>query len=87
MDTALQAVPPIDASTRPINLSVGVAALYLGVSESYLNKLRCVGGGPVFIKIGRRVVYSMKDLDQWLSERRRASTSCDANAADAGILA
>lgn len=33
------------------------------------------GGGPRFIKAGRRVVYRRRDLDAWLAERERASTS------------
>jgi hypothetical protein len=32
-------------------------------------------GGPPFAKLGRRVVYRREDLDAWLTERRRSSTS------------
>jgi hypothetical protein len=60
---AARRLPPNDAAT------------YCGVSTSFLNKLRCVGGGPIFIKMGRRVVYSTDDLDDWLTARRRTSTS------------
>ena len=56
-------------------LSVPSAAQFLGVSESYLNKLRCAGGGPEFFKVGARVLYSIADLDQWLNRHRRRSTS------------
>ena len=56
------------------------AAIHCGVSESYLNKLRCIGGGPIFIKIGRRVVYSMHDLDEWLDTCRRSSTAASTEA-------
>jgi len=51
------------------------AASYLGVSKSWLTKLRCVGGGPRFAKLGRRVVYQDSDLDKWLAEYTVASTS------------
>ena len=58
------------------NLSVSGAAEYVGVSVSYLNKLRSTGGGPIFLKIGaRRVAYRMADLDVWLAASRRTSTS------------
>lgn len=56
-------------------LSVDAAAEYVGLSASTLNKLRVFGGGPVFLKLGRRVVYDVADLDGWLNQRRRVSTS------------
>jgi predicted DNA-binding transcriptional regulator AlpA len=61
--------------------NVDRAAHYVGVSRSYLNKLRTVGGGPVFIKLGRRVVYAVSDLDGWLTARRRTSTADQGEAA------
>jgi hypothetical protein len=51
------------------------AAAVLGVSVSFLNKLRIQGGGPVFIKIGRRVLYDPRDLEAWSDARRRTNTS------------
>ena len=62
-------------NTDDRRLSVTETAQYLKVSESYLNKLRSTGGGPVFMKFGARVVYAVADIDAWASERRRASTS------------
>jgi hypothetical protein len=56
-------------------LSVDRAATYLGLSATYLNKMRTVGGGPAFHKIGVRVLYRPSDLDDWLSDKRRTSTS------------
>lgn len=58
-------------------LRVTEAATYLALSVSFLNKLRCSGGGPVFRKIGRAVLYDPADLEAWLSDRRRVSTSDD----------
>ena len=40
-----------------------------------LNKLRVFGGGPVFHKCGRAVIYDTADLDNWLRQQRRATTS------------
>jgi predicted DNA-binding transcriptional regulator AlpA len=56
-------------------LNVEAAADYTGISASTLNKLRVFGGGPVFLKLGRRVAYDVADLDAWLTARRRRSTS------------
>jgi hypothetical protein len=52
------------------------AADYLGgIPVSTLRYWRTVGGGPVFIKIGHRVRYDTRDLDDYLASRRRESTS------------
>jgi predicted DNA-binding transcriptional regulator AlpA len=55
--------------------TVEAAARYAGLSASTLNKLRVYGGGPSYLKLGRRVVYDRNDLDAWLAGMRRASTS------------
>lgn len=51
------------------------AADYCGSSASTFEKLRLKGGGPLYSKIGRRVVYRVEDLDAWLATNRRRSTS------------
>ena len=51
------------------------AAAYCGSSASTFEKLRLTGGGPIYSKIGRRVVYRIEDLDNWLAANRRRSTS------------
>lgn len=51
------------------------AADHARVSEKYLRKLRCVGGGPVYVKAGRRVVYDQADLDAWMDSRKVSSTA------------
>jgi hypothetical protein len=56
-------------------LNALAAAAYCGSSASTFAKLRLYGGGPMFLKLGRRVVYHPDDLDRWLAEHRRASTS------------
>lgn len=40
-----------------------------------LQQLRQRGGGPPFIKIGRRVLYDWEDVRSWLNNRKRQSTS------------
>ena len=52
------------------------AAEYLGLSASTLAKLRVYGGGPIFSKLGHRlVIYEVHNLDAWVAECRVASTS------------
>jgi len=51
------------------------AATYCGSSASTFEKLRLFGGGPRYVKLGRRVVYDPADLDAWLAANRRTSTS------------
>jgi predicted DNA-binding transcriptional regulator AlpA len=63
-------------------LPVEVAADHVGLSVSTLNKLRVFGGGPVFLKLGRRVAYDVADLDAWLASKRRTSTSDDGSRPD-----
>jgi len=60
----------------PKLLNVNEAAERLGVSASYLNKLRLRGGGgPAFMKLGARIAYDPSDLAKWLEEHKRRSTS------------
>ena len=51
------------------------AAAYLGVSTSFLAKLRVYGSPVPYSKLGRSVVYDVRDLDAWLEQNRRTSTS------------
>lgn len=66
-----------NSNEAPIRMPVDGAAAYTGLSVSTLNKLRVFGGGPVFLKLGRRVAYDVADLDAWLASKRRTSTSDD----------
>ncbi len=56
-------------------MTTPIAAQYLGLSPATLETLRSRGGGPTFVKLGRRVVYRKEDLDMWLDARRQKSTS------------
>lgn len=52
------------------------AAEYVGLSKPTLERFRCYGGGPLYCKIGLRVVrYRKADLDAWLEARLISSTS------------
>ncbi len=53
------------------------AAQFVGVSKRTLEKWRYEGIGPPYLKLGRRVLYSMADLEDWIDKHRRLSTfSC-----------
>jgi hypothetical protein len=51
------------------------AARYTGTSASFLNKRRVFGGGPQYLKLGRKVLYDQGDLDAWMAAHKRQSTS------------
>ena len=55
-------------------LSSRAAAQYSGLGFSTLAKLR-VQGGPPYVKVGSKVLYSTTDLDAWLESKRLKSTS------------
>jgi hypothetical protein len=51
------------------------AARFLRLSDSTLAKMRCTGGGPRFLKLGRKVVYRRDDLLAWANAQGVTSTS------------
>ena len=51
------------------------ASELLGISCSTLAKMRIAGTGPVFTKLGSRVLYRGEDLAEWISANRYKSTS------------
>lgn len=55
-------------------LTVGEAAAFLRLSVDRLAKYRVHGGGPVFIKMGSRVVYDRKDLVAWVEGNKHDNT-------------
>lgn len=51
------------------------AAQHLGLSPRTMEKHRSFGTGPVFRKLGGRIVYAIADLDAWAAIGKRRSTS------------
>ncbi len=51
------------------------AAEILQLSKAHLDKLRLVGGGPRFVRLGRAVRYRAADLQAWVEANIVASTS------------
>lgn len=66
---------PGDAPEAKRMLIAEDAAEYLGLARQTLAKLRWSGDSPPYFKVGRRVLYEREELDAWLAQRRRRSTS------------
>jgi hypothetical protein len=70
-----------EARKSPVNpnftrkLPVHEAAAYLNLSVSCLNKKRVDGSGPPYLKICRRIVYDIYDLERWAAQTKRLHTS------------
>jgi len=64
----------VQPQTRAL-LSTKQAARYLGLAVSTLNKWRCYGEGPKFLKLGRAVRYMESDLQAFVKGRRLGSTA------------
>jgi hypothetical protein len=68
--------PSLDEQSQPSpKLLVGEAAQFLRCSASFLNKKRVTGGGPPFIKLGKKVLYDRQDLENWLRSTKRRRTA------------
>ena len=59
----------------PAALRPDAAAAFLSLSTQRLAKLRLAGGGPIYAKIGRSILYRREDLVAWLDANSRQSTS------------
>jgi excisionase family DNA binding protein len=56
-------------------LTTDQAADYLRLSRRTLERMRVVGGGPVYRKHGRHVLYHVDDLEAWSRARALRSTA------------
>lgn len=56
-------------------LNATEAARQLSLSTSTLAKMRLYGTGPAYIKLGRRVLYRVEDIQVWIADNRFNSTS------------
>lgn len=63
------------ASVLRPKFSVVEAAAYLRCSKSFLDKRRLDGNGPAYLKLGRRVVYDIVDLETWAAGNKRQHTA------------
>jgi len=70
----------IRMSVRPASfatqyVSTREAARLLGISARTLENYRSLGVGPIFRKLGGRVVYGVCDLEAWADQAACRSTS------------
>lgn len=62
------------AGLPPRLLRTKEAARFLGISIRTLEKHRTYGTGPIYRKIGGRVLYAVEDLQAWTAIGARKST-------------
>ncbi len=57
-------------------LRTAEAARRVSLTVATLEKLRVIGGGPPFYRVGpKRILYDPADLDSWVRAKKFASTS------------
>ena len=60
-------------------LNTREAAAYLNLSPGTLEVWRCLGRGPMYAKLGRRVVYDRIDLETFVASRKTFTTDAMPN--------
>ena len=67
---------PIRIDGRPLDhwLTQRQLATHLDISTRSLERLRHGGNGPRFAKAGRKVLYRLADVEDWLAARTYTST-------------
>ena len=65
---------PNSPKIEPIFDTAAAAAL-LGLKPSTLEAWRYRGEGPLFVKCGARVIYRLRDINDYLESRTRKSTA------------
>jgi predicted DNA-binding transcriptional regulator AlpA len=68
--------PKPNTAERLRSIDTDSAAALLGVTRRHLEKLRQEGGGPPFVKVGRRCIrYRVRDIERWQDARLANSTA------------
>jgi hypothetical protein len=63
----------------PLHLSQAELAAYWRISPRTLERWRCTGNGPRFLKLGSRVVYRIADVEAFEATRLYRRTHLRAN--------
>ena len=74
MPNTAQTTQPSQAPRAVVVFTTRQAAQHLGLSISTLNKWRCYGYGPKYLKLGRAVRYRQEELDYFIEARLLSST-------------
>lgn len=67
--------PPQPRGTNEGYLDTIEAAVLLRLAQRTLERHRLSGTGPIFMRLGRRVLYHPDDLRAWAQTHRYRSTS------------
>lgn len=59
---------------QPVLMSPRQLAMRWGVAEKTLERWRMLGSGPVYMKLGGRVLYRLEDIESFERKRSRYST-------------
>lgn len=74
--TPIAVAPPAGISSATLIISETEAAKMLCLSVRTIQRLRLEGGGPRFVKLtGRRVGYTIGDIQTWVRARSVANTA------------
>ncbi|MGC2086396.1 MAG: helix-turn-helix domain-containing protein [Bradyrhizobium sp.] len=68
-------MPDPNAALQARYLRTPEAARFVGLSGRTLEKHRIYGTGPIYRKLGGRVVYAVDDLKAWVDRGAKTSTS------------
>ncbi|TBB95921.1 DNA-binding protein [Rhizobium ruizarguesonis] len=68
--------PSLGTNSGPTLIPAAKAAEYLGVSQKTLANWRCSGTrGLQYVQVGSRILYRLNDLDDFILNSRKSSTS------------
>ncbi len=81
IDERLANIETMLLATKTV-LTFDEAALYTGLSKSYLYKLTSTGGIPCYKPNGKVLYFNKKELDEWMLQNRKATSSELATKAD-----
>lgn len=73
-DDRLRNIETLMLSQKTV-LTFDEGAAYTGLSKSYLYKLTSTGGIPCYKPQGKHIYFNKQEIDQWLLQGRKATTS------------
>ncbi|NCU33335.1 MAG: DNA-binding protein [Candidatus Moranbacteria bacterium] len=73
IDERLANIEAMLLSTKTV-LTFDEAAIYTGISKSYLYKLTSTGGIPCYKPNGKVLYFNKPELDNWMLQNRKATT-------------
>lgn len=62
-----------DPNSRPVFISEAALARRWHHSVRSLQRWRCTGRGPTYLRLGRRIVYRLEEIERFEAEAQAAS--------------